>query len=298
MNENFAIMNYTDYRQSITNDLAARVANYQRTIGTASAAGILGKLTSPLNLLADGDSWFDYPLDGIIPGINTDIIAQLPGQCAIQPHILNLAVHGDTTMNELGLARTQKIINGIKAAPPGGKFDAILFSGGGNDIAGDQFCIWLSDAAGVGSNPAFALNPARFNGILSVIEASYLDLIQLRDDNLPGAPIFAHGYDFAIPSGVGVCGVGPWLKPSLDFCGWTIPAAALQIVHDAIAQFGNLVARLASNPANNLIFVPTQGTLNSTQWANELHPNKAGFGLMAAKFKTALAAYPAFAGRI
>jgi hypothetical protein len=30
--------------------------------------------------------------------------------------------------------------------PKNGKFDAILFSGGGNDLVGDQFRLWLNDA--------------------------------------------------------------------------------------------------------------------------------------------------------
>lgn len=291
-------MNYVDYRQTIANDLATRQANYKQSIVAASAAGVLGKPNSPLNLLADGDSWFDYPLDGNGLGGPTDIIAQLPGQCAIPPNILNLAHHGDATTTELGLTRTQKILDAIKNTPPGGKFDAILFSGGGDDIVGDSFVIWLNDAGDVNSNPAFGLNRVRFNSILNVIESSYLDLIQLRDNNLPGVPIFAHGYDFAIPTGIGVCTVGPWLKPSLDFCDWTNPADALQIVHDALVQFGALIARLASDPANNLIYVQTQGTLNPAQWANELHPTNVGFGLITAKFKAALAAYPGFTGRI
>jgi hypothetical protein len=292
-------MNYQDFRNTVATDLAARATNYRTAIATAKLAGTLAGPNPPLNLLADGDSWFDYPLDGLIPGVNTDIIAQLPGLCAQPPNILNLAHHGDATTTEVGLSRTQQILNAIATVPPGGQFDAILFSGGGNDVAGDQFNIWLNDASDVGNNPSFGLNQNRFNAILSVIESSYLDLIQLRDENLKGAPIFAGGYDIAIPSGVGVCGLGPWLKPALDFCGWTNPNDAAQIVRNALTQLGSLIARLAADPDNNLVYVPTQGTLTSPgQWANELHPTKAGFGLIAAKYQTSLAAYPAFAGRV
>jgi len=238
-------INYPQYRKQIADDLAARVANYQSTITAATTSGLLAKANPPLNLLADGDSWFDYPLPVFAP---SDIIAQLPGLCSQPPNILNLAEHGDTSTIEVGLARTQKIINAIKSAPPGGKFDAILFSGGGNDIAGDPFCIWLNDAGSVSCSPAFGLNTARFNAILGVIQSSYEDLIQLRNDNLPSAPIFVHGYDFAIPSGVGVCGEGPWLQPSLNFCGWTVSADGIQIVRNALTQLGNMLAKLAANP--------------------------------------------------
>lgn len=291
-------MNLPQYRLDISNEIAARTASYQQTIAQAKQNGVLGQPNSPLNLLADGDSWFDYPL-GPIPFVTyTDIIEQLPGLCAKRPYILKLAHYGDATTTELGLQRTQKIINAIND-PANGPFDAILFSGGGNDVVGDPFCIWLNDASDVGNNPAFALDSVRFGAILGVIQASYLDLISLRNDNLPNAPIFVHAYDWAIPTGIGACPtVGPWLKPALDYCGWTNPIMAAQIVKDALTRLAQMLASLAADPKNNLFLVPTQGTLAANQWANELHPIPDGFKLMATKFKNSIAAYPPFNGRI
>ena len=50
-----------------------------------------------------------------------------------------------------------------------GKPDAILFSGGGNDVAGDQFCVFLDYA-----NPApGGLNETRFEEALGMVKASY-----------------------------------------------------------------------------------------------------------------------------
>jgi hypothetical protein len=219
----------------------------------------------------------------------TDVIAQLPSLCAKPPFVLKLAHYGDATSTELGLSRVQKI-KGAIGDPANGAFDAILFSGGGDDIVGDSFCIWLNDVSSVGNDWTHALDAQRFSAVLELIKASYLDLIDLRNNELPDAPTFAHDYDFAIPSGVGVCGIGPWLKPSLDYCGWTDAAAAAQIVHAALAQFGTVLQQLAADPANNVICVPTQGTLTAGDWANELHPTPAGFQKIAAKFKTALAA--------
>ena len=292
-------MNLPQFRQQIAADLAGRVANFQQTILAARQKGLLGSPQSPLKLLVDGDSWFDYPLGGTLPLVDrTDVIAQLPALCGRAPFILNLAHYGDATTTELGLEQTQKLIGAIKD-PANGGFDAILFSGGGDDVAGNSFCIWLNDAADVSNKPAFGINAERFNAVLSVIRASYLDLISLRNDHLAGAPVFVHAYDFAIPSGQGACpNVGPWLKPALDYCGWTNPADAAQIVHDALSQLGAVIAKLAADPANNMIYVQTQGTLAANQWANELHPTPAGFRLIAGKFKDALAAYPSFQGRV
>jgi hypothetical protein len=37
-----------------------------------------------------------------------------------------------------------------------------------------------------------------------------------------GVPIFGHCYDFPIPNGAHPTCAGPWLKPSLDFCGYNL----------------------------------------------------------------------------
>ena len=284
-------MSLPQSRQQIAADIAARTAQHQTAIANAMAGGVFSQPNRPLNLLADGDSWFDYPLGGTLPMVDhTDIIAQLPSLCAQKPFILKLAHYGDVTTAELGLTRVKNIQSAIQN-PANGPFDAILFSGGGNDIVGDPFCIWLKDAVAVASKPASGLDPDRFPAVLQLVKASYLDLIDLRNNLLPGAPIIVHGYDFAIPSGTGApCGIGPWLKPALDYCGWTDPVAAAQIVHDALSQFAAMLQLLASVPGNNMIYVPTQGTLVAAEWANELHPIPSGFQKIAAKFQTALAA--------
>jgi hypothetical protein len=284
-------MSLPQARQQINADLGARAAQHQQAVATAVRSGLLGQPNSPLNLLADGDSWFDYPLGGLLPMVDhTDIIAQLPDVSVRAPLILKLAHYGDATTTELGLTRVQKISDAINNGA-NGRFDAILFSGGGNDVAGEPFAIWLNDAGAVGNDPTRALNPDRFNAVLGLIRASYEDLIQLRNDLLPGAPIFVHAYDFAIPTGTGACPtIGPWLRPALNYCGWTDMAQMTQIVHDALAQLGALMQQLAADPANNVIYVPTQGTLAAGDWANELHPNPAGFRQMAVKFQAALQA--------
>ena len=286
-------------QQQIQADLAVRRAAHQAAIAAARQNGIFGQPASPLVLLAAGDSWFDYPLGGAVPLVDrTDIIAQLPSLCVQAPRILKLAHYGDTLdlahysdANALKAGREGvQLISDAIDNPANGEFDAILFSSGGNDIVGDPFCIWLNDADEVGNDPARALHPARFEVALQLAQAAYLDLIRLRNDKLPHAPIFVHGYDFAIPSGVPAClAVGPWLKPALDFLGWTNPAAARMIVHDALSQLGKILAQLAADPGNNLIYVPTQGTLASSDWANELHPQPQGFIKLAAKFHRALA---------
>lgn len=271
--------------QSIADELAARAMDHKLALMTRMPG-------THLNLLADGDSWFDYPLNGAVFGPHTDLIAQLPGQCNVPPTILNLAHYGYTSTQEMGFARQQLISKAI-SDPSNGYFDAILMSGGGNDIAGDSLCIWLNDAADVGNDPARAVNQTRFTDALNMVKASYLDLIAIRDDLLPGAPIFVHDYDFAVPSGraasiLGVYSMGPWLKPSLEYCGWTDPVQGAAIVKGVMQQFAGMLDTLQAQPENNFVHVVTQGTTDPSTWPNELHPGPDGFKAVAAKMATAL----------
>jgi hypothetical protein len=287
------------HRAAVEAELQQRIVAHQRLLVSQ------GFLTNrdprrPLNLLADGDSWFDYPLSGDFP-IASDVIVQLGTLVSPRPFILNLAHHGDATTQMLGVTKRNRLLAALQD-PKNGAFDGILFSGGGNDLVGDQFRLWLSDAETVGRDPAKALNQQALDDIMGVVETAYLDLVATR--NLAGAhmPIFVHAYDFARPTDVGVCGLGPWLFPSLMSRGWmqnTGPAdlaVGEQIVRLILEEFQKLVGKLASVHYNNVVSINTQGTLSPGDWANELHPKPEGFRKIAEKFVSPLA--DKFPGRV
>jgi hypothetical protein len=231
-----------------------------------------------------GDSWFDYPVtdDGFAPWANEDIVAQLQRVASLPPTVLSLAYYGWPMTTIMGLAQQQQIVNAFNS--PGdwtsGKPDAILISGGGDDIVGDPFVIYL-DYKDRGLSD-------RLQGVLDSIQASYRALFQLRDTYAQGTPIIGHCYDYAIPNGISLLFAGPWLKPSLDFAGYS-EAEGLVIVKNLIDRFHDMMQGLASDPANNFVLVDTRSTLTRNNekplgWANELHPYSAGFTALARKF--------------
>lgn len=276
-------------RDAINQEIADRIKAHQSTLAKLKAASVqlmtvaASTTPNPLIMLSHGDSWFDYPLSGNKASLmHTDVIVQLGSMGKINPIILNVSHHGDATTEEMSLPKQQRMIDSLQDPAnwmDRGKPDAILFSGGGNDIAGDQFCIFLDYAA-----PGLTgLNEVRFKKVLGLVEASYLDLFAFRDKYASGVPIYGHCYDFPVPNGVHPVCAGPWLKPSLDFNGWDVTQGTA-IIRQALTEFKNLLVALASNPANNFILVNTQGLLNSTDWANELHPYQSGFKTIAEKF--------------
>ena len=162
------------YREQIEQERAQRIALHQQAIlgMRAMAPGA----PRALNMYADGDSWFDYPL----PVLNAnDVIVSLVTHGTPQPIILNLAHHGDEARDKLGVSQRQRIIQNL-TNPANGTFEAILFSGGGNDTVGDQFCLWLHDAI-AGMPPSQAVNVQRLAAVLGVVRSAYEDLIAIRD---------------------------------------------------------------------------------------------------------------------
>jgi hypothetical protein len=235
--------------------------------------------TQPLQILAEGDSWFDYP----VPFTGGGIITHLEELAPI--NALNLAHHGDPVQTIMGVHQRQRFTQSLTDGNM--SFQAILFSGGGDDLVGDQFCLWLKDYA-AGMPAAQSFDDPRLNDIFAVVEGGYRDLIAMRDQLAPGLPIFTHAYDFAVPSDQGVCGLGPWMKPSLDYRGFPLGQTQVLVVRELLIRFRAVLANLAGTTAD-FILVETQGTLDPLQdWANEIHPTRDGFTKIAQRFKDAL----------
>jgi len=260
--------------------------------------------TAPqLDFLAIGDSWFYYPLDdyGWPSAFNSAIVGprQLRSMGTPPPLINSIAMYGQAMTAIMGL-KNQETMKSLLENANGwlnqstGLPDAFLVSGGGDDIAGDQFILYLDSKGGGG------LDLARFQGALDSVAASYNALFDFRDEFAPTVPIFGHCYDYALPNGHGALWAGPWLRPSLDFAGDNY-ADDLLIVSDAIDRFHNMLSVLAATPTNLFTLVDSRGTLSRDTspplgWANELHPYFAGFHAVSKKFLAGLQAY--FPGRI
>jgi hypothetical protein len=273
-------------REFIEQERSERIAQHKRDVAERRAlfAATPGS-AQPLNLFADGDSWFDYPLP---PAARNDVIRSIGNHGKPQPLILNLAHYGDEARDLLGVKRRQRIIDNLSDVE-NGRFDAILFSGGGNDTVGNQFCLWIQNYV-PGMTPSQGINVQRLAAVLGVVRSAFEDLIAIRDKILPECPIFVHAYDFAIPTNIGICDnlIGPWLKPSLVYRGWMDTAVGTLQFRGALTQI------VAAH--KNVIYVETQGTLAPSDWANELHPTPSGFDKIAGKFLNAMRTV--FPGRI
>ena len=242
----------------------------RRTARAVAAAGM------PLQIFAEGDSWFEYPY----PFFGGGLIPRLETRLGIP--ILNLAKAGDEVRFMLGVEEREILVQSLKdGCPAGGDWDVLLFSGGGNDIVGNPMALWIKDYDPA-IPPAKLIEEGRFQAALKLVSAGYEDLIALRDSFSPNTHIVFHGYDFAIPDGRGACGYGPWLKPTFDLCNFPNRAAAVEVVKALLQRFADLLLSFQKNHSG-VTFINTQGTLaaQTSSWHNELHPSKSGFNKIA-----------------
>src|SRR5688572_21673752 len=199
----------------------ARIKEYKATLAIMKKRGVKGlapktakgartpkAAARPLQVFAEGDSWFEYP----VPFFGGGVIPRLEKRLGVP--ILNLAKAGDEVRYMLGVTERRILIQQFtRGCPAGGPWDALLFSGGGNDIVDNPMALWIRDYNAT-LPPAALVHQARLDAALALVRAGYEDLIVLRDGLSPRTHLFFHGYDFAIPDGRGICHLGPWLKPT------------------------------------------------------------------------------------
>lgn len=246
----------------------------------------------PGTLVAEGDSWFDYPL--------ADVLEELEDEHGWE--VVSVAHHGDTVesmaYSEVQVAGLERALR--KVAERQVRPKAILLSGGGNDIAGEEFPMLLNHA----SSGLAPLNESivkgaideRLSAAIVTVAAGATELCQ----SLFGArvPILIHGYDYPVPDGRGFLGglsilPGPWLEPGFRRKGYEDLAVCTAHMRTLMDRFNAVVAGLAGSPGlEHLRYVNLLGTLSSelpdeeykTWWGNELHPTRRGFQAVARVF--------------
>jgi hypothetical protein len=277
-------------------ELAIRAHEKRRRLATRAAVEPRGLL------LAEGDSWFDYPF--------LDVLGALEDGFGYE--IESVAHKGDT-IEEMAYDTSQ--IAGLadklrRIAAAGGRVPrAILLSGGGNDVAGDGFPMLLNHK----ESGLAALNDAVVKGVLEerllfavVSLASQATALSRRYLNGRTTPILVHGYDYPVPDGRGFLGgfwvlPGPWLEPGFRQKGYQVLAQRCAIMVELIDRFNGVLQTVPEHAElRHVRYVDLRGTLSNqlaggryrSWWANELHPTGEGFRAVAARFDAAIRSFP------
>jgi lysophospholipase L1-like esterase len=249
-------------------------------LGTAVSAGVL---------IAEGDSWFDYPFNDVLQILEDDFLYDVESVAHKGDTVDDMA-HSGGQFEEFA-RRLEKLLRANKVPR------AILLSGGGNDIAGDEFAILLNHAAS--SLPA--INDDIVRGLIDVrLRAAYARIIsgltKITQTYLGRPiPIVTHGYDYALPDGRGFWGglgplPGPWLEPGFRKKGHVDFGKNSAVVVKLIDQFNAMLKDVSATPGfGHVHYLNLRNTLKhdgtyKKHWANEMHPTEEGFELVSKKF--------------
>lgn len=230
-------------------------------------------------VVAEGDSWFDLPWAYVV----TDLL-----DCLTARHgylIDSYSRRGDTVENmvygtmldrrgERLPPTLDEVIERVRVVKP----RVFLFSGGGNDIAGDEFTQFLNHA-GSGQSSFRAEHAAYV--IDTVLRGAYERLIERVRAASPGTVVVTHGYARALPSGKGariiVTFAGPWLRPALSARAIIPDTEGRGIVAWMIDRFNAMLASVAEESGGAMAYVDVRGVVKDSDWVDELHLGSGGY---------------------
>ncbi|HUT35599.1 MAG TPA: hypothetical protein VNE39_19070 [Planctomycetota bacterium] len=260
-------------------------APYEVALETLEAGG-------PPALVAEGDSWFDY-----LPG--TDVI-----DCLRRRHgyrIGNYANAGDTLENMIygtginkRFERTAPTIGTVLRRLGQLKPKVFLFSGGGNDVAGEEFESYLNHR----DSGLPVLREDFLDRMVNVVFRKYYeDLIAKVAAVSPETYVVTHGYGHTVPTGEGVDILffrfaGPWLRPALARKGVLDPIEQRHTVVRVINTFNLMLSSLAANHPK-FCYVDLRDMIDPDRdWVNELHLYNSAYARVAARIDQAIQALP------
>lgn len=240
-------------------------------------------------LVAEGDSWFDYPGSDIIDMLEDNHGYDVEKVASYGDRIEEMAYTDGQLENFT--KRIEKVLR------RGNVPKAILLSAGGNDIAGDGFVEFLNHS----SAPNRGLNDQVVEEYIDVrIRNAYIHIISsvnkvCVDRCGLAVPIITHGYDYAVPDGRGYLWFGPWLDPAFRKKGYFDLGEKKNIIETLINRFNFMMKSLKDLPdLGHIVHIDLRGTLPNDDtyeqwWDNELHPEEKGFEIIGDMFAQEIA---------
>ena len=255
--------------------------------------------------LAEGDSWFSY---GSLKLRNVLRDLHLPQRTLV----LNIAQPGDTLRRMHETCRNPELYWFLKNRS-GRRWDAILLSGGGNDvidaawnarIGAPEIFVRPADPASITrANLRTLLKQPAYDALFEYVAANVQQIVlQGRDQaggNSVGVPLIMHTYALVQPRNapVKVLGLGPWLYQACVWLGID-QALWIDVARTVLSDLATTLNRLhlpnfhvIDTLALTTSIVPAApgSTADSNDWENEIHPNRSGYRKLAATWSEEIA---------
>ncbi|HRC88328.1 MAG TPA: SGNH/GDSL hydrolase family protein, partial [Thermoanaerobaculia bacterium] len=252
-----------------------------------------GGATTAGHLVAEGDSWFDYPFFDVIQLLEDEHGYDVESVAHMGDAIEEMAYGGSQLADFLRCLE--------KLERRGVRPKAVLLSGGGNDVAGDVFSMLLNHQR----SPLAGLNAKVVEGVIDErIRDAYVTILGAVTESCRAkfgheVPILLHGYARPVPDGRGFWGgawflPGPWLEPGFRQKGFANREDRIRLAGELIDRFNEMIRQVAELPDfDHVHYLDLRPALSNgddykDSWGNELHPTRSGFQAVTRIFVEAL----------
>lgn len=231
-------------------------------------------------IFSEGDSWFSFP-------IHANIVDHLDEMAGRKLSLMRLEKSGDKALTMIHGRQKAKLATYMERYQP----QALLFSGGGNDVVGADLRPLLRTWQ-PGMDWRRCIHDGQLGLRMMQLEAAYRELALIRDEAAPKCRIYTHGYDYAVPDGrkarLWGISVGPWMKKYFEEKKIRDADVQKRIIRFLIDEFGRTLLRVGQ-ASSRFTIVRTRRILeHPADWNDELHPSRDGFERIAESFRAKL----------
>jgi len=260
------------------------IQNIKTSLWAETADVELAAVAPARKIVAEGDSWFDYPFElDVLDNLKRDWDYKIYRVAEAGDTLENMAWGTDIRRNFS--RRTPEIVETLDAVLRHSP-NVVLLSGGGNDIAGEELEGFLNHKD---SGLPVICNQCVDHAFNSIFKNAYLYIAQKIWDIDASIHIIAHGYGYAVPDGRAVFNfpgdyrfIGPWLRPAFAKKNITDPVEAETIMRQLIDVFNEMLDQLDSEN-QNFHYVNLRPVIDRSDWVNELHLSSDGYKRVAKK---------------
>lgn len=246
-----------------------------------------------VTIVAEGDSWFSYPSKWLI-GKPPNLVSRISQWSCGKANFYTMASNGDEACDMVSGQQKHELVSVLRwheKARNRKPVDLLLFSGGGNDIAGSNDFERFIRPYKSGYTPRQCLRIRRLARKTKQIGLAYEELLDIRDHYSPATVVMTHTYDYPFASLQGANFLGGlistrgWLKRFMDEVN--IPdSMQTSVIREFMDMMAKESLRVAESRAK-FIVVDTRGTLlDKSDWVDEIHPDENGFKAIAGRIYT------------
>lgn len=231
-------------------------------------------------LVAEGDSWFQYPV----------WVEDTVDWLLRRYNVVCLSAAGDDLSEMIKECDYWELLKTLDAQ--GHHVRALLLSGGGNDVTGDSLECLLNQWHGQ-SEADELVNHHEVNRVFGSMVNDYRSIFERVRSGYPSLPILVHGYDYAIPlpdQGFHIPPRDGWLGDPMRAKGIGDSSMQKEIMELLINQFNSRLQALDEGVGgvSGVHYVDNRGSVGDDGWRDEMHAKNEGFCRIAGNFQDKL----------